>query len=103
MEGLATNKFIFIQDSERIKEETIAYCGLERRDIRYSINQDTEVSNFVGIVYKGDKVLVSLPKHYSELCKRDTVLTENISFKSLLKWKLLRQSIFLYIVINLLK
>lgn len=77
MEGLATNKFIFIQDSEPIKEETIAYFGLERRDIRYSINQDTEVSNFVGIVYKGDKVLVSLPKHYSELCKRDTVLTEN--------------------------
>ncbi|UNC19685.1 LlaJI family restriction endonuclease [Latilactobacillus sakei] len=72
------NKFTFIQDSEPVDTDTIEYFGLERRDTRYSVNRGTEVSNFVGFIYKGNQVLVSLPKHYVNYKNSDVELTKPV-------------------------
>lgn len=49
-----------IQDGQPItknKEDLIKKYGLSRRDIFYSYNNETYISNFVGIVQRGNNIL----------------------------------------------
>ena len=59
-----------IQDGQPItknKEDLIKKYGLSRRDIFYSYNNETYISNFVGIVQRGNNILVSIPKHFKNI------------------------------------
>lgn len=89
------NKLTFIQDSEPISEEIIQYFKLDRKDIRYSIEQDIEVCNFVGIVYRGENILISLPKHYADISSNTEDLEKRLSqidvellFRVIVKYKM---------------
>lgn len=69
MDSFQKNNLTFIQDGEVVNENIISHFSLPRKDTMSTTRDgvDVEVSNFVGMVYKGDEVLVSLPKHYSHI------------------------------------
>lgn len=53
-----------IQDGKRVDNNIIDTYRLSKNDISYSQKENAYVSNFVGIVLRRNKVLVSLPKHF---------------------------------------
>ena len=53
-----------IQDGKRVGNNIIDTYRLSKNDISYSQKENAYVSNFVGIVLRRNKVLVSLPKHF---------------------------------------
>lgn len=51
------------QDGAPISNEFIENYGLSKNDLFYS-NKNEVYSNFVGVVQRGDRVLISIPKHF---------------------------------------
>lgn len=58
-----------IQDGQRVNDEIIEKYNLSKDDIFYSTQDETYKSNFVGVVLRGERLLVSLPKHFKEKSK----------------------------------
>lgn len=63
-----TLKFDIVQDEETIDQKLIDFYKLEPRDVFYSASGDITVK-FVGIVQRGNNMLVSIPKHFDYLDK----------------------------------
>lgn len=60
-----------VQDGQSISAKLIQRYGLKGRDIRQSYDEENERSistcGFVGFVRRGDRLLISIPKHYMRL------------------------------------
>lgn len=68
MKDTITLKIDAAYDSGSISDDQIRYYSLGGRDIQTG-SDGSKYLNFVGVVRKGDHILVSLPKHYMKIDK----------------------------------
>ena len=54
------------QDGEKISDALINKYGLNKNDLFYS-NDGKAYSNFVGMVQRGNDILISIPKHFMDM------------------------------------
>ena len=68
-------KIDVIQDGQKVKNGIIKQYDLEKNDIFYS-SSGVAYSNFVGMVQRGTRILVSIPKHFKSVTEFESTDTK---------------------------
>lgn len=68
-------KIDVIQDGQEVKNGIIKQYDLEKNDIFYS-SSGVAYSNFVGMVQRGTRILVSIPKHFKSVTEFESTDTK---------------------------
>lgn len=86
------DKVQFLIDGYPVEDNVIEEFGLRNhsRNLRYSSTLKSEVLDFVGFIINGERVLVSLPKHYVSLENLKSLNESDMSliFKTLIKYEM---------------
>lgn len=77
--------YYYGQDGEIADDELIKLFDLSTKEIRHSDKLNANVYDFVGFVYKDDKILVMFPKHYYEKADIDAFNRTNVNLGSDIK------------------